>query len=282
MAMNRKSIRDLEAMRGSMHECFHKKIPILTTNLLKYADDLDKAYKDIKISKIAGQSGCVVGGVLAVVGFGLSFVTFGASLGLCIAGGVIGGAGGVTTGGASIADSVKARDAKKKAEVQLKICNEAFCKILEDCKLVSDKLERIGEIEIRFPFWCKFWRKLMFGSGNAVAGFGWKMVANTIINAVRMGKAVDTATDVTSAVVPVFRTLGNTAKGFHIAGGVVSTVFLPFDIYSLVSNSVELHTNEAHDISKRIRQAVKDIQDKCPKKEEIDDMIDKCIAVLRQ
>ncbi|XP_053400581.1 uncharacterized protein LOC123541451 [Mercenaria mercenaria] len=218
MSRNRQCVRDLEAMRVSMHTFFHNILPILTGDLLKYADDLDKAYKDIKISKIAGQSGCVVGGVLAVVGFGLSFVTFGASLGLCIAGGVIGGAGGVTSGGASIADSVKARDAKKKAEVQFKVCNEAIGKILEDCKSISDKLERIGEIENRFPFCCEFWRKLMFGSGKAVAGFGWQIVANTVINAIRIGRTVDIASDVTSAVVPVFRTLGNTAKGLHIAG----------------------------------------------------------------
>ncbi|XP_045182920.2 uncharacterized protein LOC123541459 [Mercenaria mercenaria] len=282
MANQRKCIEDLKAMRASMYQYYYVTLPNLTEVLLMDADELDRAYRDIKISKIAGQSGCVVGGVLSVVGFSLSFFTFGASLGLCIAGGVIGGAGGVTAGGASVADFLKSSDTKKKAEVQLKKVNDAISKMLEDCKSISDMLEEIGEIESSFPYWFAFWTKAMFGSGKVVAGFGWKMVANTIINAIRISKAVDFATDVSSAAVPVFRTLGNAAKGFHIAGGVVSAVFLPLDVYSLVSNSVELHTNEAHAESKRIRQTVKDIQDKCPKKEEIDVMIDKCIAALSQ
>ena len=50
------------------------------------ADELDKIYKGVKISKVVGASVAIGGGVLAFVGFVLSFFTFGASFGLTIAG----------------------------------------------------------------------------------------------------------------------------------------------------------------------------------------------------
>ncbi|XP_060570678.1 uncharacterized protein LOC132728967 [Ruditapes philippinarum] len=221
-------------------------------------------------------------GVLAVVGFGLSFVTFGASLGLCIAGGIIGGAGGIVTGGASIADAVKSSRTRKMAKAELDKCDTAFNKILMKCNMVSAQLERAGNIDINFPLWCSFWGNLLLGATQTLSGFGWQMVANTVLNAIRLGRAVDIASDVTSTVVPVFRTLGNTAKGLHIAGGVVSAVFLPIDIGFLVSNSIELHKNEAHGESKKIRESVAKLQNRCPNEQDIDEMIDSCINSLRE
>ncbi|XP_060556326.1 uncharacterized protein LOC132716992 [Ruditapes philippinarum] len=284
MARNRKRncIRDLEDMRVDLKQFFHSSLLQFTTSLSSYADELDAAYKNIKISKVAGQSGCVVGGVLAVIGFGLSFATFGASLGLCIAGGIIGGAGGIVTGGASIADYVKSKKASKNAEAQLEECNTAFNEILKKCNNLSTQLETFGDIDIIFPNWSSFWGKLMLGSGKTLSSFGWKMVASTVLNAIKLGKTIDIASDVTSTVVPVFRTLGNTAKGFHIVGGVVSAVFLPIDIGFLVSTSIELHRNEAHAESKKIRQAVATLQKRYPSEEEIDKTIDACIIVLQQ
>ena len=80
----------------------------------------------------------------------------------------------------------------------------------------------------------------------------------------------------------VFRTLGNTAKGFHIAGGVVSAVFLPIDVGFLVSNSIDLHKEVPHEESKKIRQAVAKLQERCPSTQQIDEMIDACIERLRE
>lgn len=50
------------------------------------ADNLDEHFQKIAKAKIGGSAAGIVGGVMAIVGFGLSFVTFGASLGLSIAG----------------------------------------------------------------------------------------------------------------------------------------------------------------------------------------------------
>lgn len=59
----------------------------LTINLFRnMADELDVHFGRINGAKIGGSSAAIIGGILATVGFGLSFVTFGASLGLSIAG----------------------------------------------------------------------------------------------------------------------------------------------------------------------------------------------------
>ena len=50
------------------------------------ADDLDNHFTHVTRAKIGGAVTSLTGGILCAVGFGLSFLTFGASLGLSIAG----------------------------------------------------------------------------------------------------------------------------------------------------------------------------------------------------
>ena len=50
------------------------------------ANDLDSHFSHVTRATIAGAATSITGGILCAVGFGLSFVTFGASLGLSIAG----------------------------------------------------------------------------------------------------------------------------------------------------------------------------------------------------
>ena len=61
----------------------------LVVELNNIADNLDEHFSRISKAKVGGATGAVVGGILGIIGFGLSFVTFGASLGLTIAGNVI-------------------------------------------------------------------------------------------------------------------------------------------------------------------------------------------------
>ena len=56
---------------------------LLLKDLKKQIED---SYQKRCISKVTGASAATVGSVLGIVGFGLSFVTFGASLGLLIPG----------------------------------------------------------------------------------------------------------------------------------------------------------------------------------------------------
>jgi len=70
------------------------------TTLRNILEKLQQMNRDVRISRIAGASTSIIGGVVAVVGFGLIPVTFGASLALTIVGTAIGVAGGATSAGA--------------------------------------------------------------------------------------------------------------------------------------------------------------------------------------
>jgi hypothetical protein len=58
----------------------------LVVELEELANNLDEHFKKISKAKVGGAAGAIVGGILGIAGFGLSFVTFGASLGLSIVG----------------------------------------------------------------------------------------------------------------------------------------------------------------------------------------------------
>ena len=58
----------------------------LMVDVEKLADNLDEHFNRINKDKVGGATKAIVGGILGVVGFGLAFVTFGASLGLVVAG----------------------------------------------------------------------------------------------------------------------------------------------------------------------------------------------------
>ena len=70
------------------------------------ADHLNKVAQDVGISKIFGGLAGAAGGILCIVGVGLSPVTFGTSLVVSAVGASIGVAGGVTSTGAAIAEEV--------------------------------------------------------------------------------------------------------------------------------------------------------------------------------
>lgn len=56
------------------------------TTLKDLANELDEHFSRISVSKIGGSATGIVGAVLGIVGLSLAPVTFGASLGLTIAG----------------------------------------------------------------------------------------------------------------------------------------------------------------------------------------------------
>ena len=75
----------LESLRADLFWMIDE-TPRLTDKLMQLADQVDEVFKGVKIGKLTGASTAIVGGVLAAIGFGLSFATFGASFGLTIAG----------------------------------------------------------------------------------------------------------------------------------------------------------------------------------------------------
>ena len=75
----------LVCLKGHLYQWIDEN-DALVVELGELADNLDEHFNNISKGKVGGATGAIVGGILGVVGFGLSFVTFGASLGLTIAG----------------------------------------------------------------------------------------------------------------------------------------------------------------------------------------------------
>ena len=81
--------------------------------------EVEESYDKSRKARIAGTTGTIVGSVLAITGFGLSFVTFGASLGLTIAGSILAASGGLTIAGADIGYQVVSHQDLKQAQKAL-------------------------------------------------------------------------------------------------------------------------------------------------------------------
>ncbi len=99
---------------------------VVTTLQLVYtlANKIDKIKRDVLIAKISGTSASIVGGGVAIVGFVLSFFTFGVSLPVTIAGAVLATAGGTTTIGADLTHLIASKTMASKAKKRIEKCNE--------------------------------------------------------------------------------------------------------------------------------------------------------------
>lgn len=83
VGMNTKS--KLLSVKRDLYD-FIEKVSEVREKLSDLADEMDKIFKGLKISKIVGAATSIGGTALAVTGFALSFFTFGISLGLTIVG----------------------------------------------------------------------------------------------------------------------------------------------------------------------------------------------------
>ncbi|XP_061434159.1 uncharacterized protein LOC133359671 [Lethenteron reissneri] len=140
---------------------------------------LKKRARDGNISKVAGSSASIAGGAMAIAGIALIPVTFGASLGLTIAGTATGVAGGITAAGASIAVLVMNKASTKEATENIekdKIAGEKLAEAVQSIYLAVSKLnvvtmatlvtkvtcEKIETyVEISFDKWA--WRGFLTG-----------------------------------------------------------------------------------------------------------------------
>lgn len=88
---------------------------------------LEDRRQNVNVATIAGSVTGLIGGVLAIAGLALGPVTFGAAFGLTVAGGVIGGVGGLTTTGSKVTEAVcLSQDMKV-----LNVCRDKFQKKVE-------------------------------------------------------------------------------------------------------------------------------------------------------
>ena len=182
-------------------------------------------------------------------------------------GGKVAGAGDVTVGGAQIDYFVRSRTARKQTKLLFVEYNSLVEQVKNKVATINRLLEDFGEMETDFSGWVLFWRKLIFGSTQAGKGIVWDVVkySLSIVSHTDDAARIGAATGAT-----LFKTLGNVGKGIHIAGGILGTILVPFDIYTLVISSIDEHNRNPHQVSETIREQAKELAEKCPPKDEID------------
>ncbi|XP_058863718.1 apolipoprotein L5-like [Acipenser ruthenus] len=148
----------IELLKGfvQMYEKEKQEIEELLRELNGIADGLDKVDRDCTIAKTAGSSAGVVGGVLTIVGIGLAPVTFGASLGLSIAGAVTAVAGGATNVGTQIVkcvsdgkDNNRVNEIVKIIQTYLRVLGELCNIALPECNWNKEDAALTGIVKTR-------------------------------------------------------------------------------------------------------------------------------------
>ncbi|CAC5389887.1 unnamed protein product [Mytilus coruscus] len=149
----KKLYENLNKWRKSKHE--------VVEELKDLADNLDIHFKKISKAKVLGSVTSIGGGIMAGIGFGLSFATFGASLGLTLAGSIIAGAGGVTVGGSMITDAVLSGIHRKSAQEILDEYNKLVETIKKECIQIGDLLKEEDLKMEHCKHWIAFWKTLI-------------------------------------------------------------------------------------------------------------------------
>ena len=199
-----------------------------TIDLLElHKDEVLKIVRDVRISKIAGSAtSLVVGGSLTIAGLILIPFTFGASVGLTVAGAVVGAAGTATTFGSSIVSRKMFNNRVKKAQEHINLDQQMSEHVNKRGSEYNEALKKAG---------------IVIKSIQGAAAVGGRLsagVAKGIAGSVEAGiEAGGTALRIGGAGVRVVAIAGGAV------GGVVLAVTLPLDIYQIGKNSYELATS---------------------------------------
>ena len=237
-------------------------------NLEEIAARLDEHHRNINIATAAGATTSIVASGVAVAGFISSFFTFGATIPIAIAGGVVGAAGGLTTFGC------------KMTEVALtKLASDKVCNVLAEdqdaCTAIRKRMSQLDNLITKNVL------KILDSVDSREAAKVHKLEEVVKLFAEITGVAIrktdqleplkggtrgvsavlGAATSCTTAGIATarvgtaiaFDSLSAVARATHITGFVLSILAVPFDVYFLVKSSKELIKGKPSDVAERIR-----------------------------
>ena len=208
-------------LKAKVHDWIPKRKATVRT-LRSLADKLMEHHNNVLIAKVAGSSASIAGAVVAGVGFGLSFATFGASLILTAVGVGVAAAGGLTGAGSSIAEDSIQKDT-------LAIAQE----IINDDREATQAIKKLLE-ELETGINKRIIKNLV--KGGSTGAFG---LTNFVQTGFKFGARV-AGTAASEGGEALFRGLSVTSRVAHIGGFAVSAILLPFDLYTLVTSSIEI------------------------------------------
>ncbi|XP_078346245.1 uncharacterized protein LOC144631638 [Oculina patagonica] len=234
-------------LRSAFRDWIPKRKATVRT-LRVFADELMEHHNKVCIAQVAGSSFSIAGFATLATGFGLSFVTFGASLVLCGVGLVMGAAGGLTNVGSSMAEAFiqkKTFDTVQKIIEEDREATEAIQKLLEQSEQT---------IKQRLNQWLK---KLKMGSRGA------NILKTCAETGYKIGVRVGAASKGGEAL---FKSLSVAGRVAHVGGFVFNAALLPLDIYTLVTNSMEIdasrkgNKDKETEVVKQLRKITDDLE----------------------
>lgn len=201
----------------------------------KKRDKIIQVCRDARRSRVAGAVTSIVGGGLAIVGVGLIPVTFGASLIVSGVGAAVGVAGGVTSVGATLANTIISKANLKGAQAIIQV-DQQLC---EQVNQLEEQLEKaVKSLHKQNPNMSKDEIAVALMQGGQVVRLG-VIAAKGGVAGVQVARVGGTAA--IQGGILAAKVTGAAVRGVSVAGGVVSVLILPLDIYELASNAYRLH-----------------------------------------
>ena len=223
---------ELQALQRKFTEAVRQWLPVRIRTIQEIRDTANKLqehHRNVNISRITGSSASIAGSVMAIVGFALTPVTLGASIGLSAAGIGIAVAGGATVAGASVADVFIEKSNVKDVQNRL----DRDFKQVKAIQGIAERIEQIiQEIRKKCPnvstttFIAVFAE--VFTQGIIQTGrVGIKIAEFIVLGSLEIGAAA-------------FRVGGAAAKGIAGAAIALNIVLIPIDIIEIVRSGISL------------------------------------------
>ena len=197
----------------------------LTIRLLQeHRDEVFELIRNTRIAKIAGAtSSLVVGGVLAVTGVALLPFTFGASIGLTVAGAAVGAAGSTTVLAASITSRVMSNKKLRMAQDHISLDKQLSGLVNNAASSVSQAIQQNPDILSKVYGGVGIGGRLGVGITKGIGAGVWVGI-ETSGAALRAGGAI----------------LPAVAIGGGVFGVAALVVTAPMDIYQIVANAKDI------------------------------------------
>ena len=213
-------------------------------HLRRMKREVEESYDKSRKARIAGTVATTTGSTLAIIGFGLSFVTLGTSLGLSIAGGALAAAGGVTIAGAELGYHFVSKGTLEKAQEacdndrrKMDTLGQQWDNFKRMLGVLADKHD--FTIDVVFEIIKSLWK---VGKPAIIGAYNSYNLIKTGINA---GQIAYRAATIGKAAAIGTRTalsgLSTAAKVLRVGPVVVNAVFIPVDLLVMLKSAYDVH-----------------------------------------
>ncbi|XP_029478955.1 uncharacterized protein LOC115102793 isoform X6 [Oncorhynchus nerka] len=221
-------------------------------DLNSIADALDCFNKKTKIAQITGGSTSAVGGVCTIVGLALAPVTMGTSLIITAVGLSVATAGGLTSAGAGLSNTVNNSMDRKKVEAIVTDYQKKMTDINKCMLFIKQGIESLRRFDLL---------KMKKHAYNR----DFPGLNNIYEDGAMAGKAILINANEIMRVVQIANVAGSTAaRAVQIASmatGVLTGLFVGMDIYFVAKDSKELKKGAKSEFAAKIREVATQLHD---------------------